>query len=312
MIDIIKPEIVSEEVTDNSGVFVVEPIERGFGHTLGNSLRRILLSSLPGAAVTWIRVDGVPHEFTSMKGTLEDVTDIILNIKQLVFKLESDEPAIVKLDVSGPKAVTAADISLPADVEVINDDAHIMTLNSKSNIKMELQVEKGLGYISADKNKRVQQPIGVIPVDSLFCPTLNVSYAVENTRVGQRTDYDKLILRVKTNGSISPKKAVGIASKIMNEHMNLFTAALEDEAISVFSTEGGPKDQSLNVPIEQLDLSVRSYNCLKRQAINSLQDLIGYSEQDLMNIRNFGAKSIDEIKDKLAQLDLALKGQEVQ
>lgn len=307
MIDIIKPKISSEDIKDNQGSFVIEPLERGFGYTLGNTLRRVLLSSLPGAAATWIRIDGITHEFTNVEGAREDITDVILNIKQVVFKMDGEEPQIVKLEAKGAKEITAGDLTLPAGVEVVNKDHYLFTLNAKGKINMEMQIEKGRGYFSADRNKKAGQPVDVIPIDSAFSPTVNVTYNVENTRVGQRTDYDKLILHAKTNGSISPKDAVGIAAKIVSEHMHLFAQSLEEEDIHVFAADSGTTDQSLNVPIEQIDLTVRSYNCLKRHGINTLEDLINRSEEDLINIRNFGTKSIDEIKDKLTQMGLSLK-----
>lgn len=305
--DIIKPTITSEKIKDNIGTFTIEPLERGFGYTLGNSLRRVLISSVPGAAITWVRFDGVSHEFATIKGVREDVTEIILNIKNLVFSMDDSEPQIIKLEVKGPKDVYGSDLKLPAGVSVINEEQHIATLNSKGSISAEFQVEKGNGYVSADRNKKVQQPLGTIPIDSIFTPTRNVSLEIENTRVGQRTDYDKLILNIETDGSISPKEAASIAAKIIDEHMSLFITSLTEEAISVFSTEQEPKDQSLNVPVEQIDLSVRAYNCLKRAEINTLYELINCTEKDLLSMRNFGAKSINEIKEKLAQLELSLK-----
>lgn len=307
MIDIIKPKITTQEVKDNFGSFVVEPLERGFGHTLGNTIRRVLISSLPGAAATWIRIDGITHEFTTVKGAREDITDIILNIKQIVFKMDGEEPQIVKLEAKGLKDVKAGDLKLPAGVEVVNKDHHIVSLNEKGKINIEMQVEKGRGYISADKNKKIQQPVGIIPIDSLFSPAIKVTYRVENTRVGQRTDYDKLVLEAQTNGSISPDEAVGMAAKIVSEHMQLFTESLTLDDVSVFAADQGIKDKSLSVPIEQIDLTVRSYNCLKRHAINTLEDLVKCTEGDLMNIRNFGSKSIDEVKSKLEELGLSFK-----
>lgn len=310
MIDIIKPRIINEDITDNQGSFVIEPLERGFGYTLGNTLRRVLISSLPGAAATWIRIDGITHEFTNIEGAKEDITDVILNIKQVVFRMDDEEPQIVKLDVKGPKEVTAGDLELPAGVEVINKDQYIFTLNAKAKVSIEIQVEKGRGYFSAERNKKANLPVGIIPIDSLFSPTVNATYNVENTRVGQRTDYDRLILNTKTNGSISPKEAVGIAAKIVSEHMDLFASSLDEDEVHVFAAENGGADATLNVPIEQIDFTVRSYNCLKRHGINTLEELINRSEEDLMNIRNFGTKSIDEIKDKLNQMGLSLKEEE--
>lgn len=310
MIDIIRPKITSENIKDNFGSFVVEPLERGFGHTLGNTLRRVLLSSLPGAAAIWIRIDGITHEFTAIQGAREDVTSIVLNIKQIVFKMDGEEPQMVKLEAKGPKEIKAGDLKLPAGVEVINKEQHIVSLNEKGKINIEMQVETGRGYVSAEKNKKVQQPVGVVPIDSLFSPIVKVTYRVENTRVGQRTDYDKLIIETKTNGSISPIEAMGMVAKIVSEHMQLFTESLTLDDVSVFAADHGIKDKSLSVPIEQVDLTVRSYNCLKRHKINTLEDLIKCTENDLINIRNFGSKSIEEVKSKLEECGLSLKKEE--
>ena len=307
MLQLTKPRIASEEIGPTEAKFIVEPLERGFGYTLGNSLRRILLSSLPGAAVSAVRIEGVPHEFHSMEGVQEDVTEIVLNIKQLVLRLESDEPATIRVDVQGPKEVTAADIQLPSDVEVVNPDLHIATVTGKKPFQMEMRVEKGRGYVSADRNKKGQQAIGVIPVDSLFSPVRRVTYSVDNTRIGQRTDYDRLALDVTTNGAVTPQEAMALTARIMNEHMSLLLGDEEDTGSSVFAPDASAKDKILKIPVEQLDLSVRSYNCLKRQGINTVEELIGYTEADLMNIRNFGEKSIDEVKEKLARMNLSLR-----
>jgi len=307
LLQLTKPRIASEEIGPTEAKFIVEPLERGFGYTLGNSLRRILLSSLPGAAVSAVRIEGVPHEFHSMEGVQEDVTEIVLNIKQLVLRLESDEPATIRVDVQGPKEVTAADIQLPSDVEVVNPDLHIATVTGKKPFQMEMRVEKGRGYVSADRNKKGQQAIGVIPVDSLFSPVRRVTYSVDNTRIGQRTDYDRLALDVTTNGAVTPQEAMALTARIMNEHMSLLLGDEEDTGSSVFAPDASAKDKILKIPVEQLDLSVRSYNCLKRQGINTVEELIGYTEADLMNIRNFGEKSIDEVKEKLARMNLSLR-----
>ncbi len=308
MLELIKPEIKSQEVNETRGTYVVEPLERGFGYSLGNSMRRLLLSSLPGSAITTIRIDGVPHEFSALTGVKEDVVDIILNLKQVVISGDTDEPATLKLSVKGAQEVTAGDLEVPAGIEIVNKDHHVMSVNTKGKVEAEFEVRTGRGYVSADKNKEDDQPIGVIPIDSVFTPTVNVNYEVENTRVGQRTDYDKLILHVETNGAIDPDEAMETAATIMSQHMALFVHQDEDaEEVSIFGEEPEEEEAELNIPIEQLELSVRSYNCLKRQAINSLDQLVEYTEQDLMNIRNFGDKSIEEIKQVLASRSLALK-----
>ncbi len=308
MIEFKRPHIVIDEVSDNVANFVVEPLERGFGYTLGNSMRRALLSSMPGAAVTTIRIEGVDHEFTSIKGVQEDLTDIILNIKSLVVKMNGEDEARMTLSAKGPAEVTAGDISLPAGVEIVNKDLPLATLNKTGKIEAEFTVEKGRGYSLAERNKKETDAIGVIPVDSLFTPIKQVSFRVDHTRVGQRTDYDKLSLSVETNGSLTPMEAVSKASQIINEHMYLFAEpGEEEELVSVFTADESQKEPALNSPIEDLELSVRSYNCLKRQGIDSLQELLDCSEIDLINIRNFGSKSIEEVKAKLSELGLGLK-----
>lgn len=308
MIEFLKPTITVEEDQDDFAKFSVQPLERGFGHTLGNSLRRVLLSSLPGAAITSIRIEGVPHEFGSVPGVREDVTDIILNLKSAVLKLESEEPATLRLSIKGPADVKASDFEVPSEAEIVNPDLYIAKLNDGSRLEMEVTVETGRGYVSAERNKKPSSPIGVIPVDSIFCPVRRVTYDVENTRVGQRTDYDRLNLEVETNGSMTSKEAVSLAAKIVNEHMNLFMEQAPEEAEeTVFVANKEEKDRVLDSPVENLELSVRSYNCLKRQGIDMLEQLIEYSENDLLNIRNFGAKSIQEVKDKLLELNLSLK-----
>lgn len=308
MIEFKKPRISVKQISETEAKFTIEPLERGFGYTLGNSLRRALLSSLPGAAVTSIKIDGVSHEFSTVKGVREDVTDIVLNIKDLVLKLHGDEPAKLCLKVKGPKEVKASDIQCPAEVEIINPKLHIATLNEKGKLNMEMMVEFGRGYVSAERNKKASAAVGVIPIDSLFTPVAQVSYVVENTRVGQRTDFDKLILEVHTNGGLTPMEAVAKAAKIVNDHMELFMKQVEEEMEeTVFVPEEEERDKILDMPIEDLELSVRAYNCLKRQGIDTLEQLIDCTEADLMNIRNFGAKSIEEVKGKLADLELALK-----
>ncbi len=308
MIEFKRPRISVEELNGTSARFTVEPLERGFGFTLGNCMRRVLLSSLPGAAVTSIKITGVDHEFTQIKGVREDVTDIILNIKQLVLKLNGEPQATLRITAKGGKTVTAKDLSLPAGVEVLNPELPLATLNKTGKFEAELLVEKGRGYSSGERNKKPGDAIGVIPIDSIFTPVKKVSYKVEHTRVGQRTDYDKLLLEVETNGSLTPNEAVSLASQIINEHMMLFAEQAEDQAReSVFVADESQKEPALNSPIEDLELSVRSYNCLKRQGIDTLQQLLDCSEIDLVNIRNFGSKSIDEVKAKLDELGLSLK-----
>ncbi len=308
MIEIRKPQVSVEPVSDTMAHLTVEPLERGFGHTLGNSLRRVLLSSLPGAAITSIRMEGVAHEFSTIKGVREDVTEIILNLKELVLRHNGEEAAVLRLKQKGPKTVTAADIELPADVELVNGDHYIATLNKDGKLEMEMIVETGRGYISADRNKKSTDTIGIIPVDSIFSPIRRVTYEVQNTRVGQRTDYDKLRLEIETRGSMKPVDAVALAGQIINEHMVLLMEeSTEEQAGPIFVVDEAEKDKTLDAPIEDLELSVRSYNCLKRQGINTLEQLVQQSEADLLNIRNFGAKSIEEVKDRLAQLGLGLK-----
>ncbi len=304
-----RPLLTEEPISEFRSRFVLEPLEPGFGYTLGNSLRRTLLSSIPGAAVTSIRVDGVLHEFTTVPGVKEDVTELILNIKQLVISSEHDEPVVMYLRMQGPGTVTAADIQPPAGVEVHNPDLHIATLNDKGKLEIELVVERGRGYVSAVLNKQAGQEIGRIPVDSIYSPVLKVSYKVEATRVEQRTDFDKLIIDVETKSSMLPRDAVASAGKTLVELFGLARELNVDaEGIDIGPS---PTDafvaEQLSTPIEQLDMTVRSYNCLKREGIHTVGELITRSEADLLDIRNFGAKSIDEVKVKLTGLGLALK-----
>ncbi|MFJ2648723.1 DNA-directed RNA polymerase subunit alpha [Streptomyces sp. NPDC087420] len=304
-----RPSLTEEVVDEYRSRFVIEPLEPGFGYTLGNSLRRTLLSSIPGAAVTSIRVDGVLHEFTTVPGVKEDVTDQILNIKQLVVSSEHDEPVVMYLRKQGPGLVTAADIAPPAGVEVHNPDLVLATLNGKGKLEMELTVERGRGYVSAVQNKQVGQEIGRIPVDSIYSPVLKVTYKVEATRVEQRTDFDKLIVDVETKQAMRPRDAMASAGKTLVE---LFGLARELN-IDAEGIDMGPSPTDaalaadLALPIEELELTVRSYNCLKREGIHSVGELVARSEADLLDIRNFGAKSIDEVKAKLAGMGLALK-----
>ena len=308
MIEFKKPHISVTEINDTTAQFVVEPLERGFGYTLGNCMRRVLLSSLPGAAVTSFRIEGVDHEFTSIRGVREDATDIILNIKSLILKANGEPDAVLTLSAKGPKTVVAGDITCPPGIEVLNSDMEIATLNKTGKIEAEFIVEKGRGYSSSERNKNASDPIGVVPIDSIFTPVRKVAYSVEHTRVGQRTDYDKLLLTVETNGSITPKEAVSMSRQIINEHMMLFAEQAEDDLQeSVFVVEAETVEPVLTSPIEDLELSVRSYNCLKRQRIDTLEQLLECTDVDLVNIRNFGSKSIEEVKAKLVDMSLSLK-----
>lgn len=311
MIEIEKPKIEIEELNEDNtyGKFVVEPLERGYGNTLGNALRRILLSSLPGVAVSSIKIQGVLHEFSTVPGVLEDVSELILNIKELSATMDDDEPAMLKIDAKGPGVVTAGDIETGADVEILNKDLHIATLEDDAELYMELEMVRGRGYVPADKNKKEDQPIGVLPVDSIFTPVKKVNFKVEDTRVGQVADYDKLILEVWTNGTIKPDEATSLGSKILNEHLNLFitlTEHVSDVEIMV-EKEEDKKEKVLEMTIEELDLSVRSYNCLKRAGINTVEELNEKTEDDMMKVRNLGKKSLEEVQNKLAELGLGLK-----
>jgi DNA-directed RNA polymerase subunit alpha len=304
-----RPIMAEESISDARSRFVLEPLEPGFGYTLGNSIRRTLLSSIPGAAVTSIRVDGVLHEFSTVPGVKEDITEIILNIKGLVVSSEHDEPVVMYLRKQGPGAVTAADIAPPAGVEVHNPDLHIATLNAKGKIEVELTVERGRGYVSAQQNKSGDAEIGRIPIDSIYSPVLAVTYKVEATRVEQRTDFDKLIVDVETKSSMTPGNAMASAGKTLVELFGL-VRDLNPEAEGI-DMGPSPTDAALAadlaLPIEDLDLTVRSYNCLKREGIHTVGELLGRSEADLLDIRNFGAKSIDEVKAKLVGMGLQLK-----
>jgi len=314
MIEIEKPNIELVDVSEDAtyGKFVVEPLERGYGTTLGNSLRRILLSSLPGAAVTSVQIDGALHEFSTIEGVVEDVTTIILNLKNLALKIYSEDVKTLEIDVQGEGVVTAADLTYDSDVEVLNHDLHIATLNSNGKLYMKLTAERGRGYRTADENKQDNQPIGVIPVDSVFTPVSRVSYQVENTRVGQRTDFDKLTFDLWTNGSIRPEEAVSLGAKVLTEHLNIFVGLTDDarNAEIMVEKEEDQKEKVLEMTIEELDLSVRSYNCLKRAGINTVQELTTKTEADMMKVRNLGRKSLDEVKGKLDELELSLRSDE--
>ena len=311
MIEIEKPRIECVEISedDRYAKFVIEPLERGYGTTLGNSLRRMLLSSLPGVASTSVKIDGVLHEFSTVPGVKEDVTEIILNIKNLVIKLHSDGPKTVYINQEGAGEICARDIKHDADVEILNGDMHIATLDEDGKLFMEITIDKGRGYVSSDQNKElIQGQIGVIATDSIFTPVEKVNYYTDSTRVGNVTDYDKLTLEVWTNGTITPAEAVSLAAKIISEHLSLFID-LSDDAKNVEimrEKEEGQKEKVLETTIEELDLSVRSYNCLKRAGINTVQDLTTRSESDMMKVRNLGRKSLEEVIAKLEAMELGL------
>lgn len=310
MIEIEKPTItkfVDEE--GHYGRFVVEPLERGYGITLGNAMRRILLSSLPGAAVTSVKIDGILHEFSTIPGVKEDVTEIILNLKKLAVRLNGEDTKRVIINAAGPKEVTAADIIGDSDMEIFNPDLHIATLEENAALVMEINLARGRGYVPAEQNKDENTPISVIPVDSIFTPVKKVNYTIENTRVGQVTDFDRLILEIWTDGSITPEEGVSIGAKIMQEHLNLFMemdSSVDGMEIMV-EKEEDQKEKALEMTIEELELSVRSFNCLKRAAINTVEELTERTEDDMMKVRNLGKKSLDEVKNKLAELGLSLK-----
>lgn len=314
MIEIEKPtiECITSESDRNYGKFIVEPLERGYGTTLGNSLRRILLSSLPGAAVTSIKIDGILHEFSTVPGVKEDVTEIILNLKKLAVRLDSEGPKRVLINAVGPKVVTARDIISDSELEIFNPDLHIATLEENATLVMEMNIARGRGYVPADQNKTDATPIAVIPVDSIYTPVRKVNFSVENTRVGQVTDYDKLNLEVWTDGSITPREGVSIGAKIMQEHLKLFIALTDrmDNVEIMVEKEEDQKEKALEMTIEELELSVRSFNCLKRAGINSVEELTHKTEDDMMKVRNLGKKSLDEVKNKLEELGLGLKPSE--
>ena len=313
MIEIEKPRIETEELTEDGkyGKFVVEPLERGFGNTLGNSLRRVLLSSLEGCAVTSIKIDGVLHEFSTIPGVKEDVTEIVLNMKSVVAKLYETSPKVVEISAQGPCVVTAGDIKCDSEVEILNREQHIATLGEDAKLNMEITIDKGRGYIPAERNKLISgnNVIGVLPIDSIYTPVLKVNYTVDNTRVGQITDYDKLTLDVWTNGVITAQEAVSLAAKVLTEHLNLFVN-LSDKASSaevMVEKDDKGKEKILEMTIEDLDLSVRSFNCLKRAGINTVEDLINKSEEDMMKVRNLGRKSLEEVIQKLNSLGFSLQ-----
>ena len=312
MLEIERPKIECLDSKEDYGKFVVEPLERGYGTTLGNSLRRILLSSLPGSAVTSVKIDGVLHEFTNIPGVVEDVTDIILNLKSLAIKLYTDDARVVAIEAEGEGPVTAADIKTDADVEILNPELQIATLSGEKKLLMELTVEKGRGYRSADKNKKDGDAIGVIPVDSLFNPVVRVNFDVSDIRVGQITDYDKLTLEVWTDGTIAPEEAISSSAKILNDHLKLFIGLTEEisDEVTMVEKEEETRDKILEMAIEELDLSVRSYNCLKRAGINTVEELTQRTEEDMMKVRNLGKKSLEEVTQKLSELGLSLRKSE--
>lgn len=311
MIEFEKPNIHKVEETDNYGKFVVEPLERGYGTTLGNSLRRVMLASLPGAAITSIQIDGVLHEFSTVQGVTEDVTQIILNLKQVALKIDSEDAKDLEIDVKGPAEVTAADIQGDGDVTILNSDLHIATVSDGAELHVKMTADKGRGYSSADDNKTRMEglAIGVLPIDSIYTPIERVNYTVENTRVGQSNDYDKLTLDVWTNGSLTPTGAISLAAKILTEHLTMFVNLTEEAQVTqvMVEREETHQEKVLDKTIEELDLSVRSYNCLKRADIQTVKDLTERTEADMMKVRNLGTKSLDEIKLKLAELGVGFR-----
>jgi DNA-directed RNA polymerase subunit alpha len=311
MLEIEKPKIECVELSEDGSYakYVIEPLERGYGITLGNSLRRILLSSLPGVAADHVKIDGVLHEFSTVNGVKEDVTELVLNIKCLALTMKGDDPKIITIDAVGPCEVKAGDIITNGDVEVINKDLHIATIDDNGKLYMELTVNRGRGYVSQTKNKSEDMPIGTIPVDSIYTPVKRINFLVENTRVGQITDYDKLTLEIWTNGTINPDEAVSLSAKILIEHFKLFTTLTDQdgEVNILVEKEEDKKEKVLEMTIEELDLSVRSYNCLKRAGINTVQELAERTMDDMMKVRNLGKKSLEEVEQKLAALGLSLK-----
>ena len=309
-----KPHIVVDKLEDSYGRFIIEPLERGLGHTLGNSMRRILLSSIPGAAITSIRIEGVVHEFTTIEGIKEDIMDIMLNLKGVILRVQGEGQFSLFLDVTGPKTVTAKDIEVPADAEVINPKLPICTLNKKARLKMEMTAQKGRGYVSAEHIGGFRDVAGTIPLDAMFSPVIRVTYQVEDMRVGQRTDYDKLVLDINTNGSIDAKEALLKASQILAGHVNIFTSLAEGEeetGDTLFGTDikpAGGKD--LQLSIEDLELPVRVLNCLHRGGINTVGQLVEKTEDDLLALRSFGARSIEDVKEKLEKRGLMLRSKE--
>jgi DNA-directed RNA polymerase subunit alpha len=308
LLGIQKPQIKVLESNETEGIFVIEPLERGLGHTLGNSMRRILLSSIPGAAVTQVKITGAPHEYSAIEGVREDTIEVLLNLKELVLDLDGDEPATIRLRVTKAGPVTAADIEAPSNVTVVNPSQHIATLTKKGKLEMEMAVEKGRGFSAAEDNEREGDPIGVIPVDAIFSPLSNVTFKVEYTRVGQRTDFDKLSLIVRTDGSIKPEEAVSIGARILIEHITLLADLAEETGMGdVFEPTESASAAGIDDSISELDLNVRAYNCLQRAKIETLGDLVSHTEEELLGIRNLGAKTVELIKEKIAARGLSLK-----
>lgn len=309
MIEIEKPSIEVVAHTGTYGRFVVEPLERGYGTTLGNSLRRILLSSIPGAAIRSVKIEGVLHEFSTIPGVVEDTTQIILNLKRLSLKIHSDDEKVLVIDAENGGEVTAADIRADSDVDIMNPDLHIATLTEGARLYVELVAGRGRGYVPADRNKQDEQEIGVIPIDSLYSPITRVNYVVENTRVGQVTDYDKLTLEVWTDASVVPEDAVSLGARILSEHLHLFTSLTDRgrQTDIMVEKEESSSDRALDMPIEELDLSVRSYNCLKRAGINTVGELCAKTEDEMMKVRNLGRKSLEEVVEKLNAMGLGLR-----
>lgn len=317
MIEIDKPNIeivdLSTQGSRSVGRFVVEPLERGFGTTLGNSMRRVLLSSLPGYAITSVKIDGVQHEFSTIPHVKEDVTEIVLNLKNVILKIHDEEPKTLYINAQGEGEITAGDIQCDSSVEILNPELHLAYLDEGAQVNMELTADNGRGYVPCDRNKQIMDlPIGTIAIDSIYTPVLKVNYTVENTRVGQQTDFDKLILDVETDGTIPADEAVSLAAKILNEHLNLFVDLSEEmgNAEIMVEKDDDGKEKVLEMTIEELDLSVRSFNCLKRAGINTVEDLIGKSEEDMMKVRNLGRKSLDEVIGKLDALGFKLSKEE--
>jgi DNA-directed RNA polymerase subunit alpha len=318
LLDFYTPKITFEQVTDNRGIFVVEPLDRGFGHTFGNSLRRVLLSSLEGAAISAVKIDGVAHEFSTIENVKEDVTDLILNLKKAVFVLHGEDNEVdVTLSKEGPGEVTVGDIDAPANLEIVNPGTHVATLGERGRLSMTLWVRRGRGYVSADDNRREDAVLDVIPIDSIFSPVSRVSYKVDAARVGQRTDYDRLTLEVETNGALDPRECMTKAADLLIQQLAIFADGdrlREKDSGDGFwpdsEREGDVKDDHLDdILIEELELGVRSYNCLKREGVETVGDLVARSEAELLNIPNFGRKSIDEVRERLAERDLKLRGE---
>ena len=312
MIGIEKPniEVFNQEENSTYGKFTLEPLERGFGTTLGNSMRRVLLSSLPGYAITSVKIDGKVHEFDTIPGVKEDITEIVLNLKSVIIKINGDGPKTVYIDATGEGEVTAGDIKGDSEIEIFNPELHIASLDKDAKLSMEMTVDNGRGYVSADRNKeKLQPPTGVIAIDSIYSPVLKVNFTVENTRVGQRIDYDKLTLEVWTNGTLSAKDAVSLAAKILNDHLKLFIDLSESEFMTdvLVEKDDNSREKVLEMTIEELDLSVRSFNCLKRAGINTVEDLTNNSEDDMMKVRNLGTKSLAEVIAKLDSLGFSLR-----